>query len=287
MRSGLFNLMGVIAFLVVALVVVLVGYIFYENAYTPAAIDQAASINSAPTAAGQLSATAARALQAFGGETVWKNASTVESTVTVGGLLFQVKGARIPPHATITTDVKNPHTVIRPIDDNNDIGILDGFSVTIQSPDGQIIEQRVDARDHLQNATIATSWDRLNLLYFLGTAFWSYYALPYELTRSDIQWTELQDGVLQADYGPNLPAHSRIQRFWFDKQTGLLRRNDYTPTAAAADARVAHIIFAYDTSNGIPYASKRRVKITPTQQYGWVLPFPDVVTIDVEKWQLR
>jgi hypothetical protein len=287
MRSGLINLMRVIALLVVALIVVLVAYTYYENAYTPAAIEQASTVNGVPTPAGQLSATATRALQAFGGETVWKNASTVESTVSVGGLLFQVKGANIPPHATIITDLKNPHTVINPVDYNNDIGILDGFSVTIQSPGGQIIEQRSDARDHLQNASIATSWDRLNLLYFLGTAFWSYYALPYELTRSDIQWTELQDGVLQADYGTNLPAHSRIQRFWFDKRTGLLRRNDYTPSAAAVDARAAHIIFAYGTFNGIPYASKRRVKITPTQQYGWVLPYPDVVTIDVETWQLR
>jgi hypothetical protein len=285
MMSGLIRLVRVIALLVVALIVVLVAYTYYENAYTPAAIEPASS--SGPSAAGQLSATAMRALQAYGGETVWKNASTVESTVTVGGLLFQIKGANIPPHATITTDVKNARTVIKPFDDNNDIGILDGFSVTIQSPDGQIIDQRADARDHLQNATIATRWDRLNLLYFLGTAFWSYYTLPYELTRSDIQWTELQDGVLQVDYGPNLPAHSRIQRFWFDKQTGLLRRNDYTPTAAAADAHAAHIIFAHDTSNGISYASKRRVKITPAQQYGWVLPLPDVVTIDVEKWQLR
>src|SRR5713226_714156 len=223
MRSGYINLMRVIAILVVALIVGLVAYTYYENAYTPAAIEPASTINSVPTPAGQLSATATRAVQAYGGETVWKNASTVESSVTVGGLLFQVKGANIPPHATITTDLKNPHTVIRSFDDNNDIGILDGFSVTIQSPDGQIIDQRSDARDHLQNATLATRWDRLNLLYFLGTAFWSYYSLPYELMRSDIQWTELQDGVLQADYGPNLPAHSRIQRFWFDKQTGLLR----------------------------------------------------------------
>jgi len=286
MKSALIALIRAIGLLVVVVIVVLAGYIYYENTYTPAAIDQAGTLNSTPTPAGQLSPTAARALQAYGGETVWKNASIVESTVTVGGLLFQIKGANIPPHATITTDVKKPHTVISPFDTNNDIGILDGFSVTIQSPTGQILEQRSDARDHLQNASIATSWDRLNLLYFLGTAFWSYYTLPYELTRSDIQWTELQDGVLQADYGPDLPAHSRIERFWFDKQTGLLRRNDYTPTAAATDARAGHIIFAYDTSNGIPYASKRRVKITP-QQYSWVLPFPDVVTIDVEKWQLR
>ena len=46
--------------------------------------------------------------------------------------------------------------------------------------------------------------------------------LPALLLRSDIHWTELHDGELQADFGTSLPVHSRIQRFWFDTKTGLL-----------------------------------------------------------------
>jgi len=92
--------------------------------------------------------------------------------------------------------------------------------------------------------------------------------------------------VLQADYAPDLPVHSRSQRFWFDPQTGLLRRNDYTPVAATPDARVANVVFEHGVSSGIPYTSKRRVKLSPVQ-YGWVLPVPDFITIDVERWRLR
>jgi len=84
-----------------------------------------------------------------------------------------------------------------------------------------------DAREHRQNASISTKWNRLNLVYFLGYAFWGYYFLPHQLMRTDIEWTELGDGLLQADFGTNLPVHSRIQRFWFDKKSGLLRRNDW------------------------------------------------------------
>ncbi len=126
----------------------------------------------------------------------------------------------------------------------------------------------------------------MNLLYFLGYAFWGYYTLPRQLMRTDIEWTELRDGELQAAYGANLPVHSLIQRFWFDTKTGLLRRNDYTPVAATPSARVANVVFEHAVSNGIPYTSKRRVK-TSLQQYGWVLPFPDFITIDVEKWRLQ
>jgi hypothetical protein len=286
-RPG-FRLVKVLAAILAVLLALLVSYgawAVYENTLTSAALDQGPSTNIKPSPRGELSPTAARAVKAYGGAAVWRDATTVESTVTVGGLLFQQKGANIPPHAKITVDVRRPHTVIDPVDESGDVGILDGFSVMIVSPGGKILEQRADARGHLQNASISTKWDRLNLVYFLGYAFWGYYTLPYQLMRTDIEWTELRDGVLQADYGTNLPVHSRIQRFWFDRNSGLLRRNDYTPIAAVRDARAAHVIFEHGVSNGIPYASKRRVKIS-LGQYGWVLPFPDFITIDVERWQL-
>ncbi len=283
------RLIRVVAALLVVLLALLVGYALltvYENTLTPAAIDQGSPVNTKASPAGELSPTAARALQAYGGEAVWKGASDVESTVTVGGLLFQLKGINIPPHARITVDVQRPHTVITPVDDSGDIGVLDGFSVIITAPDGRVLEHRADAREHLQNASIGTKWDRLNLLYFLGYAFWGYYTLPYQLMRTDIEWTELRDGILQADYGTNLPVHSRVQRFWFDTKSGLLRRNDYTPVAADPTARAANVVFDHGVSDGIPYTSKRRVK-TSIQQYGWVLPLPDFITIDVESWRLR
>src|SRR6266849_5861388 len=279
----------VVAAILVFLLASLVSYALWtvaENTLTPAALDQGPAMNTTPSPRGVLSPTAARALKAYGGEAVWKDAIAVDSTVTVGGLLFQLKGINIPPHARITVDVQRPHTVIDPVDEAGDTGVLDGFSVMIVAPDGKILEHRADARDHLQNSSLTTKWDRLNLLYFLGYAFWGYYTLPYQLTRADIRWTELGDGVLQADYGTNLPVHSRIQRFWFDTKTGLLRRNDYTPVAATPSARVANVVFDHATSNGIPYTSKRRVK-NSLGQYGWVLPAPDFITIDVERWQLR
>src|SRR5438309_10485903 len=154
----------------------------YENTLTPAATTQVSATNTTPSARGELSPTAARALRAYGGEAVWKAASAVESTVTVGGLLFQLKGINIPAHARITVDVQRPHTVIDPVDESGDVGVLDGFSVMIKAPDGRVLEQRANAREHLRNASVTDKWDRLNLLYFLGYAFWGYYTLPYQLT---------------------------------------------------------------------------------------------------------
>ena len=247
----------------------------YENTLTPAS----------PVGAGGGSDTAARALRAYGGQAAWRNAHAIESTVTVGGLLFQAKGINIPAHARFTIDVQRPHTVIDPVDAAGDVGVLDGFSVTIQSKDGRLLQQRDDARQHFQNASISIPWDALNLAYFLGYAFWGYFTLPNQLLRTDIRWTELAGGELQADYGSGLPVHSRIQRFWFDANSGLLRRNDYEPIAAAVGVKVANVVFEHAIAGGIPYAKKRRVKLSPVQ-YGWVLPAPDFITIDVESWRL-
>ena len=285
-RSRPVKMVTALLVLLLALLVSYAVWTVYANTLTPAALDQGASMNTQPSPPGALSPTAVRALKAYGGEAIWKDAISVDSTVTVGGLLFQLKGINIPPHARITVDVQRPRTVIEPVDGAGDVGVLEGFSVMILSPSGKILEQRADARQHLQNASVSTKWDRLNLVYFLGYAFWGYYSLPSLLMRTDIEWTELRDGLLQADFGTNLPVHSRIQRFWFDKNTGLLKRNDYTPVAATPTARAAHIIFEHGVSNGIPYPSKRRVKLSP-DQYGWVLPFPDFITIDVERWQVR
>jgi hypothetical protein len=265
----------------------------YENSIGPCSVSavpaSAAQAGAAPAAGSSsnaLSPTAARALTAYGGETVWQHATSIDSTVTLGGLLFSIKGRNIPPHATIRTDIQRPHVEINPIDTDGDVGIVDGFTVTIRSTGGQIVDQVADARDHLQNQQLGTRWDQLNLVYFLGYAFWGYYSLPYQLTRPDIKWTELTDGVLQADYGPDLPVHSPNQRFYFDRQTGLLKRNDYIAIAAAPDAKVANVVLAYANAGPIPYPVERVVKLTP-ERYGACLPVPDVITIDVESWRLN
>jgi len=284
-QRPLVRVVAAIVAILLAFLGVLALWTVYENTLTAAALGLSGSGNVRPSVPGQLSPTAARALEAYGGEVVWRGAHTVQATVIVGGLLFQQKGINIPPDARFTVDVQRPHTVIDPVDGSGDVGILDGFSVTIESSDGKVLEQRADARRHLQNASLSTRWDRLNLVYFLGYAFWGYLTLPYQLMRTDMVWTELGDGELQADYGSNLPVHSRIQRFWFDTKTGLLRRNDYVPLAAAVGVDVANVVFEHRTSNGIPYPSKRRVKLTPVQ-YGWVLPAPDFITIEVDRWQL-
>ena len=282
----------VFALLVAAVLIAFGAWTALENTIGPCSVATASpaaepltSARPAPLATDALSPTAARALAAYGGAAVWQHATTIESTVTIGGALFRVKGRTIPAHTVIRTDVRRPYVEIDPIDTDGNVGVLDGFRVAVHSPRGDTIEERRDARDSLQNRLLWTPWDRLNLLYFLAYAFWGYNSLPYQLTRRDVQWTELTASTLQADYPADLPVHSRTQRFYFDPETGLLRRNDYIAVAASAGAQAANVVLRHAHANGVPYPATRQVKLTP-RQYGWCLPAPNMVTIEVEKWRL-
>src|SRR5437879_12405600 len=126
-RSMLARTLGAILTLLLALLVSYGLWTVYENTLTPAALDQRSPVNAKPSRPGELSATAARALQAYGGEALWKAATGGDSTVTVGGRLFKLKGAGIRSHATITADVQRPHTVLKHGDTAGDTRVSRGL----------------------------------------------------------------------------------------------------------------------------------------------------------------
>jgi hypothetical protein len=234
-----------------------------------------------------LSTTAERALRAYGGADVWTTAHRVEADITLSGLLFALKRRVTPPRAHITTLLRTPRATISPVDRRGNTGILEGFSVRLVSPDGRILEQREDARTRGASQHIWNAWDTLDLMYFLGYAFWNYFSLPFQLTRTDVEWREVQDGLLEAQYPPGLPVHSRLQRFYFDP-TGLLVRNDYRPDFVASRGAVwaANIVLQHRTSREIPYAAVRRV--SPTNgQFGKPSTWLKMVGIRVDDWHLE
>jgi hypothetical protein len=233
-----------------------------------------------------LSATAQRAVRAYGGVDVWTKAERVEAEITLSGLLFLLKRRVTPPHVHITTEIQQPRATIRPIDRQGNTGIMDGFTVTLASAEGHVIDTRPDARHSDETRQIWHAWDTLDLMYFLGYAFWNYFSLPYQLMRNDIEWRELRDGLLEGEFPPEVPVHSRLQRFYFD-QNGLLVRNDYCPEFVASRASVwaANIVLQHDTWHEIPYPSVRRVSPTD-RQFGRPATWLKMVGIQVDKWHL-
>ena len=130
-------------------------------------------------------------------------------------------------------------------------------------------------------------WDELDLAYFLGYAFWNYFALPALLLRDDIRWEEICEGVLKPRFPAHLPTHGRKQRLIFDRDTGLLHRYDYRPEVVVGGLplTVGNLVLEHTLSEvGMSYPSKRRM--TPIRRDGGILKRPVMMTIEVKNWRL-
>src|SRR5438105_13219942 len=90
-RSMLARTLRAILTLLLALLVSYGLWTVYENTLTPAALDQRSPVNAKPSRPGELSATAARALQAYGGESVCQASNGVDSNLTGRELIIHLK----------------------------------------------------------------------------------------------------------------------------------------------------------------------------------------------------
>jgi hypothetical protein len=241
-----------------------------------------AGINDDPTTAGDL---VARVIRAYGGATRWESARAASGNVRLGGQLFKLKHLALPPSMEITTQLRHPHARLDPIDAAGNVGLFEGTNVWLESPDGVVVERRDNVRASLLGAHAGRGWDALDLTYFLGYAFWGYNALIPWLLRDDIARQTLAPGVLELNLPEGTPAHCLTQRFHFASGSALLTRNDYHPDVVTSDPNrwVANIVRRHYHWHGIPYPSRRRVKLSPG---GKVLPFPTFVSIDVSDWRL-
>jgi hypothetical protein len=230
-----------------------------------------------------LSPTARRVLAAYGGADRWRDASGAEGCVTLSGLLFYAKWRHLPPRSLITIDLTRPLARMQPIDRQGHVGVLDGLDVRLEDTSGRLLAGRKEAHRFFPGGRRTLFWDRLDLAYFVGYAFWGYSALPRLLLRDDIEWREIEDGVLEARFGPNLPRHSEIQRFSFDRR-GLLTRNDYVAEVVSPKARATNRVLAHGEWEGIPYPSLRRVTARIADEK--VTRWPTLVGIRVTDWRL-
>ena len=233
-----------------------------------------------------LTETAEKAIAAYGGRVLWQNAKTLETGISASGLAFTLKRRPFFRHAKMVLAIHRPFSTLTPIGLNPTItGILDGLDVRLENEKGQIISERRNARDYFKIGRRLFYWDDLDMSYFANYASWNYFTLPALLMREDIFWTELEPGWLEARFPDEIPTHSKVQRFRFDRETGLLIQHDCTadiisPLAAASNVVLRHA----QNSSGLVYPSIRRV--TPKGPKGKPLGGPVLIHLDIHDFRL-
>lgn len=130
-----------------------------------------------------------------------------------------------------------------------------------------MLETLENPRDSFAGMTRSSPLTDLQLTYFVGYAMWNYLTTPFFLLRSDIVVTELAPHVepgeatawrvLEITWPADFPAHHRVQKFYFDAQTCMLKRFDYC--AEVFQAHASHYCYDPKTFGGIVVPTVRRV----------------------------
>jgi hypothetical protein len=233
-----------------------------------------------------LSVTAKMAIDAYGGADLWLRSKRVRALVSASGLAFTLKRRSAFQRAVVECDIHRPYCRLTPIGQRPDVtGVLVGQHVQLQGPSGAVIAQRQSARTLFPFGRRALWWDDMDMAYFACYAFWNYFTLPRLLMNPDIAWSEVGAGHLKAEFPAHIPTHSPSQRFYFDTNSGLLLRHDYTAAVVAPVAHAANVVLYHSQHEGIPFPAERRV--TPIGFHNKVLAMPVLIHISVHEFALE
>lgn len=232
-----------------------------------------------------LTATAKKAIEAYGGVDLWQRYKFIEADVSVKGLAFTLKRRPFFDHTKIKMEIGRPFSTITPIGkDKNISGVLEENDVRLLDANGNTISKRKNARDFFPFGRRLFYWDDLDMAYFANYAFWNYFTLPNLLQSTKILWDEKSEGFLQATFPDNFPTHNKVQEFHFDKSSGLLIQHNYTADIISKLAKAANVIKTHKQIGRITYPSSRLV--TPRNSKGEALNRPVLIDITIHNYRL-
>jgi hypothetical protein len=185
-------------------------------------------------------------LAAYGGLRRWRAAEAVDVRASARGLAFLAKGNGRPltdARARVRTTGQHVEFFDWP---------APGESAILTSE-----EVRIGDRRRAQ-PRFGLRWDELDFLAFGGAAIWTYVSLPFVL--ADWGAEELPGCRLRFRVPEPIRSHCREQTIHLD-ESRLIVRHDYTAEAFGPWARGVHRSSHFETFDGLPVATRRRVRL--------------------------
>jgi hypothetical protein len=187
-------------------------------------------------------------LAAYGGLERWRAEEAVEVRVSARGLAFAMKGNRRPlrdGRARVRTSGQHVEFLDWP---------APGQTALLTSEEARIGERR------RAQPNWGLRWDELDFVAFGGAAMWTYVSLPFVL--ADWGAEELPGRRLRFTVPEPIRSHCREQVIELD-HAGLIVRHHYTAESFGSWARAVHRSYDFRTFDGLPVATRRRVRLRP------------------------
>jgi hypothetical protein len=204
-------------------------------------------------------------IDAHGGIERWRSVHAIDLRFNFSGAALEVKGWPRHLQPSCSIDVRAPQVIFQRLGaDPDERWIFSPERCWIERRDGSLIEERHDPRDAFAGHVWRTRWDRLHLTYFIGYAIWNYISFPFLLAEPGFERRDLgeyREGpevwrVLEVTFPDAVPAHTRVQKFYYGHDL-MLRRIDYVTDLAGGVA--AHYCFDHRQIDGIVFPLLRRV----------------------------
>lgn len=210
----------------------------------------------------------ATVLTAAGGLDRWSAVKTLSAHLSFGGPFWAGKGwPNVLSEETLDMDTRRQHLVYTPYTAPDRISVfdVDPERLTIQTTDGEVIEQRTNPRASFAGYDRSTPWDAIQVAYFSSYATWNYLAEPFLFTYPGVQAREIEpweeEGQtwrrLHVTFPRTIATHNPEQVFYYDAD-GMQRRMDYAPEVND-NHLIAHYSSDPKTFGGFGFPTRRRI----------------------------
>lgn len=208
------------------------------------------------------------AIEKRGGIKQWQEATRISATVHVHGGFWAFKGQPdLLGVEYVTADLHRPHIDMSPFGPGQSLSFdAEDDKVVISGPDGSVAEELTAPRSSMAGFTGETQWTATQTGYFISYATRMYLLEPYLFTLPGITTREIEPWNeagetwrrLEVTFPEGYPSHNSVQTYYFDADTGLQRRMDYSPDVNG-NPPVAHYTSEHQNFNGLVVPTRRRV----------------------------
>ncbi|MBE9605926.1 hypothetical protein IAI18_13735 [Acetobacteraceae bacterium H6797] len=228
-------------------------------------------------------------IEAHGGLERFRRFSSLTAKLHQFGILWDLKGRPDTlTHADVRVNLRQQEVSHGPFHPTLNRSRYTPDEVTIETPDGDVIERLSRPRESFAGFAMKTPWSEAQLAYFAGYTMWTYLSSPFILAQPGVVATEIapwsEQGEtwrrLRVTFPASIATHSREQTFHIGPD-GLIRRHDYEVEIQGNNAAARYLLDPV-TVEGIVLPS--RFRVYPRNPDGTPAPEPLIVGVDLSDY---